>query len=129
MRSYIGQEILLTYIKFMKSTFTKYKLLIKPLRKLSGFFLKRGDLRMNRIVTVLLAIIIMGYSIYSWNDTSELSMLILQTLLGFMLVSLGVQNLKNNEKENRSIGIALLLVAFFNCCIFNKIFCMNKFLN
>ncbi len=53
----------------------------------------------------------MGYSIYSWNDTSEMSMLILQTLLGFMLVSLGVQNLKN--KENRSIGIALLLVALF----------------
>lgn len=113
MRSYIGQEILLAYIKFMKSTFTKYKLLIKPLRKLSGFFLKREGLRMNRIVTVLLAIIIMGYSIYSWNDTSELSMLILQTLLGFMLVSLGVQNLKNNGKENRSIGIALLLVALF----------------
>ncbi|PER81848.1 DUF3953 domain-containing protein [Bacillus cereus] len=113
MRSYIGQEILLTYIKFMKSTFTKYKLLIKPLRKLSGFFLKREGLRMNRIVTVLLAIIIMGYSIYSWNDTSELSMLILQTLLGSMLVSLGVQNLKNNGKENRSIGIALLLVALF----------------
>ncbi|ACM13033.1 DUF3953 domain-containing protein [Bacillus paranthracis] len=68
---------------------------------------------MNRIVTVLLAIIIMGYSIYSWNNTSEMSMLILQMLLGFMLVSLGVQNLKNNEKENRSIGIALLLVALF----------------
>ena len=99
MRSYIGQEILLAYIKFMKSTFTKYKLLIKPLRKLSGFFLKREGLRMNRIVTVLLAIIIMGYSIYSWNDTSELSMLILQTLLGFMLVSLGVQNLKITEKK------------------------------
>lgn len=53
---------------------------------------------MNRIVTVLLAIIIMGYSIYSWNATSELSMLILQTLLGFMLVSLGVQNFKNKRK-------------------------------
>ncbi len=118
MRSYIDQEILLTYIKFMKSTFTKYQLLIKPLRKLSGFFLKREDLRMNRIVTVLLAIIIMGYSIYSWNDTSELSMLILQTLLGFMLVSLGVQNFKN--KENRSMGIVLLLVALFNCCIVSK---------
>ncbi|ALQ68355.1 hypothetical protein ATN06_13600 [Bacillus thuringiensis] len=38
MRSYIEQEILLTYIKFIKSNFTKYKLLIKPLRKLSGFF-------------------------------------------------------------------------------------------
>ena len=67
---------------------------------------------MNRIVTVLLAIIIMGYSIYSWNDTSEMSMLILQTLLGFILVSLGVQNLKITKK-NRSIGIALLLVALF----------------
>ncbi|MCW1939694.1 YczI family protein [Bacillus anthracis] len=66
---------------------------------------------MNRIVTVLLAIIIMGYSIYSWNDTSELSMLILQTLFGFMLVSLGVQNFKN--KENRSMGIVLLLVALY----------------
>ncbi|PEI71463.1 hypothetical protein CN646_10450 [Bacillus wiedmannii] len=113
MRSNIDQKILLTYIKFMKSNFYKYKLIIKPLRKLSGFFLNRRDFRMNRIVTVLLAIIIMGYSIYSWNDTSEMSMLILQTLLGFMLVSLGVQNLKNNEKENRSIGIALLLVALF----------------
>ncbi|PED49068.1 hypothetical protein COJ74_16680 [Bacillus cereus] len=113
MRSYIGQEILLTYIKFMKSTFTKYKLLIKPLRKLSGFFLKREGLRMNRIITVLLAIIIMGYSIYSWNDASEQSMLILQTLIGIMLVSLGLQNIKNNEKEIRSIGITLLLLALF----------------
>jgi len=68
---------------------------------------------MNRILTILLAIIVMGYSIYSWDDASELSMLILQTLLGFMLVSLGVQNFKNKETENRSIGIALLLVALF----------------
>ncbi|GMR67799.1 YczI family protein [Bacillus cereus] len=66
---------------------------------------------MNRIVTVLLAIIVMGYSIYSWNDASKQSLLILQTLLGFMLVSLGVQNFKN--KENRSMGIALLLVALY----------------
>ncbi|EEL00207.1 hypothetical protein bcere0013_25090 [Bacillus cereus BDRD-ST26] len=41
----------------------------------------------------------MGYSIYSWNNTSEMSMLILQTLLGFMLVSLGVQNLKITKKK------------------------------
>ncbi|KAA0766577.1 YczI family protein [Bacillus sp. SH5-2] len=68
---------------------------------------------MNRILTIILAIIVMGYSMYSWNDASEQSMLILQMLLGFMLVSLGVQNFKNNEKENRSIGIALLLVALF----------------
>ncbi|PFL60258.1 DUF3953 domain-containing protein [Bacillus anthracis] len=53
----------------------------------------------------------MGYSIYSWNDASKQSLLILQTLLGFMLVSLGVQNFKN--KENRSMGIALLLVALY----------------
>ncbi|WP_439022504.1 DUF3953 domain-containing protein [Bacillus thuringiensis] len=66
---------------------------------------------MNRILTIILAIIVMGYSIYSWNDASEQSMLILQTLLGFMLVSLGVQNYKN--KENRSMGIALLLVALY----------------
>ncbi|HGH7181966.1 DUF3953 domain-containing protein [Bacillus cereus] len=66
---------------------------------------------MNRILTIVLAIIVMGYSIYSWNDASEQSMLILQTLLGFMLVSLGVQNFEN--KENRSMGIALLLVALY----------------
>ncbi|OUA07597.1 hypothetical protein BK772_17925 [Bacillus thuringiensis serovar finitimus] len=53
----------------------------------------------------------MGYSMYSWNDASEQSMLILQTLLGFMLVSLGVQNFKN--KENKSMGITLLLVALY----------------
>lgn len=68
---------------------------------------------MNRILTILLAIIVMGYVIYSWNDASKQSVLILQTLLGFMLVSMGVQNLKNNEKENRDIGMALLLVALF----------------
>ncbi|ACK59616.1 MULTISPECIES: DUF3953 domain-containing protein [Bacillus] len=59
---------------------------------------------MNRILTIVLAIIVMGYSIYSWNDVSEQSMLILQTLIGIMLVSLGVQNFKN--KENKSMGIA-----------------------
>ncbi|WP_342719668.1 YczI family protein [Bacillus paramycoides] len=68
---------------------------------------------MNRILTILLAIIIMGYSIYSWDDASKQSVLILQTLLGCMLVSMGVQNFKNKEKENRSIGIVLLLVAVF----------------
>ncbi|PKJ54102.1 DUF3953 domain-containing protein [Bacillus sp. SN10] len=68
---------------------------------------------MNRIVTILLTIIVRGYSIYSWNDTSKQSVLILRTLLGFMLVSIGVQNIKNDEKENRSIGIALLLLALF----------------
>ncbi|ALQ68354.1 YczI family protein [Bacillus thuringiensis] len=66
---------------------------------------------MNRILTIILAIIVMGYSMYSWNDASEQSMLILQTLLGFMLVSLGVQNFKN--KENKSMGITLLLVALY----------------
>ncbi|EEL55785.1 hypothetical protein bcere0023_26020 [Bacillus cereus Rock4-2] len=40
-------------------------------------------------------------------------MLILQTLIGIMLVSLGLQNIKNNEKEIRSIGITLLLLALF----------------
>ncbi|HIE6657315.1 TPA: DUF3953 domain-containing protein, partial [Bacillus anthracis] len=68
---------------------------------------------MNRILTILLAIIVMGYSIYSWDDASKQSVLILQTLLGCMLVSMGVQNFKNKETENRSIGIALLLVALF----------------
>ncbi|HDR8209636.1 TPA: hypothetical protein QC093_006040, partial [Bacillus cereus] len=62
---------------------------------------------MNRILTILLAIIVMGYSIYSWDDASKQSVLILQTLLGCMLVSMGVQNFKNKETENRSIGIAL----------------------
>ncbi|HDR8438205.1 TPA: DUF3953 domain-containing protein, partial [Bacillus cereus] len=68
---------------------------------------------MNRILTILLAIIVMGYSIYSWDDASKQSVLILQTLLGCMLVSMGVQNFKNKETENRSIGIALLLVTLF----------------
>ncbi|MFT4497507.1 YczI family protein [Bacillus cereus] len=66
---------------------------------------------MNRILTIVLAIIVMRYSIYSWNDVSEQSMLILQTLIGIMLVSLGVQNFKN--KENKSMGIAWLLVALY----------------
>ncbi|MDV6037868.1 DUF3953 domain-containing protein [Bacillus sp. SM-B1] len=68
---------------------------------------------MNRILTISLAIIVMGYSIYSWDDASKQSVLILQTLLGCMLVSMGVKSFKNKETENRSIGIALLLVALF----------------
>ncbi|MGG0301560.1 DUF3953 domain-containing protein [Bacillus albus] len=68
---------------------------------------------MNRILTILLAIIVIGYSIYSWDDASKQSVLILQTLLGCMLVSMGVQNFKNKEKENRGIGVAVLLVALF----------------
>ncbi|HDR6755500.1 DUF3953 domain-containing protein [Bacillus cereus group sp. MYBK249-1] len=59
---------------------------------------------MNRILTIVLAIIVMGYSIYSWNAVSEQSMLILQTLIGIMLVSLGVQNFL--KKENKSMDIA-----------------------
>ncbi|AOY16150.1 hypothetical protein BGI23_13305 [Bacillus sp. ABP14] len=68
---------------------------------------------MNRILTILLAIIVMGYVIYSWNDASKQSVLMLQTLLGCMLVSMGVQNFKNKEKENRSVGVAVLLVSLF----------------
>ena len=68
---------------------------------------------MNRILTILLAIIVMGYSIYSWDDASKQSVLILQTLLGCMLVSMGYKISKIKKQKNRSIGIALLLVALF----------------
>lgn len=54
---------------------------------------------MIRIITFILAFIIMGYSIYSWNDDSKQSMLILQLLLGFMLAGMGIQNVKKDEKR------------------------------
>ncbi|EJV72384.1 MULTISPECIES: YczI family protein [Bacillus] len=71
---------------------------------------------MIRITTFILAIIVMVYSIYSWNDDSKQSMLILQLLLGFMLAGMGVQNFKKDEKENKNLGIILLLASLF--CIF-----------
>lgn len=103
-----------------KKNFCKYKLLIKPLRKLSGFFLNRRGLCMNRILTISLAIIVMGYSIYSWNDDSKQSMLILQLLLGFMLAGMGIQNVKKDEKENKKMGLLLLLTSLI-CIIVSVI--------
>jgi hypothetical protein len=62
----------------------------------------------------------MGYSIYSWNDDSKQSMLILQLLLGFMLVGMGIQNVKKDEKENKNMGLLLLLTSLF-CIIVSLI--------
>ncbi|WP_341519661.1 DUF3953 domain-containing protein [Bacillus paramobilis] len=75
---------------------------------------------MNRILTILLAIIVMGFSIYSWNDASEQSMLILQLLLGFMLAGMGIQNIKKDEKENKNMGLLLLLTSLI-CIIVSVI--------
>ncbi|SCM95148.1 Uncharacterized protein BWINRASL_02582 [Bacillus mycoides] len=68
---------------------------------------------MIRIITFILAIIVMGYSIYSWNDGSKQSMLILQLLLGFMLAGMGIQNVKKHEKENKNMELLLLLTSLF----------------
>ncbi|MGE7867511.1 DUF3953 domain-containing protein [Bacillus paramycoides] len=75
---------------------------------------------MIRIITFILAIIVLGYSIYSWNDDSKQSMLILQLLLGFMLASMGIQNVKKDEKENKNMGLLLLLTPLF-CIIISFI--------
>ncbi|WP_433772282.1 DUF3953 domain-containing protein [Bacillus wiedmannii] len=75
---------------------------------------------MIRITTFILAIIIMGYSIYSWNDDSKQSMLILQVLLGFMLAGMGIQHLKKDEKENKNMGLLLVLTSLF-CIIISLI--------
>ena len=78
---------------------------------------------MIRITTFILAIIVMVYSIYSWNDNSKQSMLILQLLLGFMLAGMGVQNFKKDEKENKNLGdYSLTCIAILYFCIVNKIF-------
>ncbi len=68
---------------------------------------------MIRIITFILAFIIMGYSIYSWNDDSKQSMLILQLLLGCMLAGMGIQNVKKDEKENKNMGFCYYLHHFF----------------
>ncbi|PGT19711.1 MULTISPECIES: DUF3953 domain-containing protein [Bacillus cereus group] len=75
---------------------------------------------MIRITTYILAIIVMGYSIYSWNDDSKQSMLILQVLLGVMLAGMGIQHLKKDEKENKNMGRLLLLTSLF-CIIISLI--------
>ncbi|MCU5376275.1 DUF3953 domain-containing protein [Bacillus cereus] len=75
---------------------------------------------MIRITTFILAIIVMGYSIYSWNDDSKQSMLILQLLLGFMLAGMGIQNAKKDEKENKNMGLLLLLTSLI-CIIVSVI--------
>ncbi|MCC2327214.1 hypothetical protein [Bacillus wiedmannii] len=66
---------------------------------------------MIRITTFILAIIVMGYSIYSWNDDSKQSMLILQLLLSFMLASMRIQNVKKGEKGNKDMGLLLNMLS------------------
>ncbi|MEE6182315.1 DUF3953 domain-containing protein [Bacillus pretiosus] len=75
---------------------------------------------MIRITTFILAIIVMGYSIYSWNDDSKQSMLILQLLLSFMLAGMGIQNVKKDEKENKNMGLLFLLTSLI-CIIVSVI--------
>ncbi|PHG43420.1 DUF3953 domain-containing protein [Bacillus wiedmannii] len=75
---------------------------------------------MIRITTFILAIIVMGYSIYSWNDDSKQNMIILQLLLGFMLAGMGIQNVKKDEKENKNMGLLLLLTSLI-CIIVSLI--------
>ncbi|KKZ93168.1 hypothetical protein B4147_2404 [Bacillus wiedmannii] len=77
---------------------------------------------MIRITTFILAIIIMGYSIYSWNDDSKQSMLILQLLLGFMLAGMGIQNVKKGEKGNKDMG---LLLNMLSNSLFFKVFSLK----
>ncbi|PGM96072.1 DUF3953 domain-containing protein [Bacillus cereus] len=68
---------------------------------------------MIRIITFILAIVVMVYSIYSWNNDSKQSMLILQLLLGFVVAGMGIQNFKKDEKENKNMGMLLLLTSLF----------------
>ncbi|KAA0775193.1 MULTISPECIES: DUF3953 domain-containing protein [Bacillus cereus group] len=75
---------------------------------------------MIRITTFILAIIVMGYSIYRWNDDSKQSMLILQLLLSFMLAGMGIQNVKKDEKENKNMGLLFLLTSLI-CIIVSVI--------
>ncbi|MES5893885.1 MULTISPECIES: DUF3953 domain-containing protein [Bacillus cereus group] len=75
---------------------------------------------MIRIITFILAIVVMVYSIYSWNNDSKQSMLILQLLLGFVVAGMGIQNVKKDEKENKNMGLLLLLTSLF-CIIVSLI--------
>ncbi len=68
---------------------------------------------MIRIITFILAFIIMDYSIYSWNDDSKQSMLILQLLLGFMLAGMGIHNVKKDKKRIRIWGCCFYLHRYF----------------
>ncbi|KFN03243.1 hypothetical protein DJ93_5157 [Bacillus clarus] len=40
---------------------------------------------MVRVAPLVIAIVLMGYTMYSWNNDSKQSMLIIQLLLGFMV--------------------------------------------
>ncbi|MEN1936317.1 hypothetical protein AAIE21_12075 [Paenibacillus sp. 102] len=77
---------------------------------------------MIRTVTFVLAIVLMGYTVYSWGDGSKQSMLITQLLLGCMVVGIGLQTYRRNENENKLVGIICLAVAILYICSLVKIF-------
>ena len=66
-----------------------------------------------RIVTSILAIALMGYTVYSWGDDSKQSMLIIQLLLGCMVIGIGLQTYRKNKNENKIVGIVCFVIAIF----------------
>ncbi|WP_066074888.1 hypothetical protein [Neobacillus soli] len=66
-----------------------------------------------KLLSILSAIALIGYTIFSWNKSTNQSMLISQLLMMSMLVFGGIDNLLSKKNIMKGMGIIFLAVAIF----------------
>lgn len=66
-----------------------------------------------KLFSILSALLLISYVIFSWNDYTSKSMLTMQFLTISMLVFGGVANLLSKQKKTKIMGILWLAVAIF----------------
>lgn len=58
-----------------------------------------------KILTILNVITLLGYVIFSWNDSSDKSLLTMQMLMAVMFIFGGIDNLCSEQKSMKMIGV------------------------
>jgi hypothetical protein len=66
-----------------------------------------------KIFSILSALILMGFVIFSWNDLTNKNMLTIQALMISMFVFGGIDNLLNKQRIMKIMGILYFAVAIF----------------
>ena len=66
-----------------------------------------------KLLSIMSGLILLGYTIYIWNDFSDNSFLIMQSLMVSMFIFGGIDNLLNKERVMKLMGLLYFAVAIF----------------
>jgi hypothetical protein len=62
-------------------------------------------------------LLLLGYTIYSWNDFSDRSFLTMQNLMVSMFIFGGIDKLLNKQRILKFMGLLYFAVAIFIACV------------